>query len=122
MSLPQSLAPSAPAPSTSPENLESGLTSGLALASLPHQPVKVIHQEPNLDIAEVVTELILLPAVLRAALYPFHQTTIPAVSKMPTAAIMMTTELTSDVAVSSRKNLLRPFIPVPLARISSGSS
>jgi len=116
------LAPSAPAPSTSPENLESGLTSGLALASLPHQPVKVIHQEPNLDIAEVVTELILLPAVLRAALYPFHQTTIPAVSKMPTAAIMMTTELTSDVAVSSRKNLLRPFIPVPLARISSGSS
>src|SRR5208337_120369 len=88
----------------------------------PHPREKVIHQEPNLDIAELVTESILLPAVLRAALYPFHQVNSPTTSKMPTAATMMTVEVASGVPVSSRKNLLRPFIPLPPALTPAAST
>src|SRR5208337_4463922 len=57
----------------------------------------------------------LLPAVLNAVLRPVYQVISPAASKIPTAAIMTTVEVASAVAVSSRNNLLRPFIPVPPA-------
>src|SRR5208337_4817810 len=67
------------------------------------------HQEPEgITLFNVFTELAI---VLKEPLRAPYQTARPAASKMPTAAIMMTMEVVSAVAVSSRKNLLRPFIP-----------